>query len=277
MGKLSKKIIDVILLTTLFLFFSTAALGEQAPWDCPECGRKGNTGNFCGWCAHPAPTMETTSPNSFEVGKTVLFGRYEQDNNKDNGPEEIEWIVLERDEANHTALLISKYGLDAKRYNYTYKEVTWETCTLRSWLNVTFLNKAFTSQEQTGIRMTIVDNSSRQGWWSTDSGNNTLDKVFLLSYAEANRYLGVTFENSNNTKSRVAPTAYAIKQGAETFSDKKTADGTAAGWWWLRSPGNAQGSAAHVHTDGSLSLTSVRNGNGCVRPALWINLESDIF
>ena len=26
-----------------------------ATWDCPECGRKGNTGRFCGSCGHPAP------------------------------------------------------------------------------------------------------------------------------------------------------------------------------------------------------------------------------
>jgi len=74
-----------------------------------------------------------------------------------------------------------------------------------------------------------------------------------------------------------APTAYAIKQGAYTSRSYKTADGTAAGWWWLRSPGDDQHYAAGVSSGGSLGCSNVNYDSGCVRPALWINLESDIF
>ena len=98
-----------------------------------------------------------------------------------------------------------------------------------------------------------------------------------MSYAEANKYLGVTYDDIDNTKSRVAPTAYAIKQGAWTSSVDKTGDGMAAGWWWLRSPGNNQYYAAFVGTAGSLSGGTVSGDLAVVRPALWINLESDIF
>ncbi len=42
----------------LVLSMITCSLGEQTTWDCPECGRKGNTGNYCGGCAHPAPWIE---------------------------------------------------------------------------------------------------------------------------------------------------------------------------------------------------------------------------
>jgi hypothetical protein len=101
--------------------------------------------------------------------------------------------------------------------------------------------------------------------------------VFLLSYAEANKYLGMTYDDSKNTKTRVAPTAYAIKDGASTSSINKTVDGTDAGWWWLRSPGDGRSYAASVNYDGSLGNSSVNFASGCVRPALWINLESDIF
>lgn len=31
------------------------SLGETTVWNCPECGRTGNTGNFCGGCGYPAP------------------------------------------------------------------------------------------------------------------------------------------------------------------------------------------------------------------------------
>ena len=212
------------------------------------------------------------------MGTYVTFGSYPQTaNGTDSTP--IEWLVLDYDASNNRALLISRYGLDAQPYNKEYTDITWEQCTLRTWLNDTFLNKSFTAQEQTGILVTNVDNSSSQGYskWSTSGGNNTQDRIFLLSYAEANKYLDVTHDNSNNMKSRVAPTNYAKKQGTDAYSGKKTADGTATGWWFLRSPGYCQNDAALVNYNGSLYNRFVTDDVGCVRPALWINLESDIF
>jgi hypothetical protein len=128
-----------------------------------------------------------------------------------------------------------------------------------------------------------VDNSNSQGYsgWNTDGGNDTQDKIFLLSYAEAKRYFGVQHHSvsgsGNNTRSRVSPTAYAAARGAYTSSSDKTAKGKSAGWWWLRSPGYFRNSAAYVIDDGALSYFSVDSDNGSVRPAFWINLDSDIF
>lgn len=212
----------------------------------------------------------------FTVGNYVTFGEYPQTTaGEDMTP--IEWLVLARD--GNKALLISRYGLDAQPYNTDHTSVTWETCTLRTWLNVTFYNKAFSSDEQAAILTTSVDNGKNQGYskWSTSSGNNTEDKVFLLSYAEANKYFGVTYDNISNTKSRVAPTAYAIAQGAWASSSNKTADSTDAGWWWLRSPGFYQSSAAYVLGYGLFRGDDVIRVSGSVRPALWVNLESDVF
>ncbi len=213
------------------------------------------------------------------VGGYVTFGSYEQDNNTGNGEEPIEWLVLDYDAANHRVLLLSRYGLDAKPYNTTRVDITWEQCTLRTWLNGEFMHHAFSKTEQGAILTTAVDNSKSQGYskWSTDGGNNTQDKIFLLSYAEANKYLGVTWEDSNNMKSRVTPTAYALKAGARTSDSYTTADGEKAGWWWLRSPGNYRDFAAFVRGAGSLDDRSVSLVGAVVRPALWINLESDIF
>ncbi len=208
----------------------------------------------------------------FAVGNYVTFGRYPQTKaGKDKTP--IEWLVLARD--GNKALLISRYGLDAQPYNKDNTSVTWETCTLRTWLNGMFYNKAFSSAEQAAILTTNVDNSKSQCYsgWNTSGGNNTQDKVFLLSYAEASKYFGVTY-NSSNTKSRVAPTAYAIAQGAGKNSSYKTADGIDAGWWWLRSPGAYQSSAAGVRTGGSLFFNDVNYDSGSVRPALWVNIEA---
>lgn len=208
-------------------------------------------------------------------GKCIVFGHYPQTKEgKDNTP--IEWMIL--DHNGQRALVVSEYGLDAQPYNITGDAATWETCTLRTWLNGTFYNKAFSSAEQTAILTTNVDNSKKQcyGGWDTSGGNDTQDKVFLLSYAEANKYFGVTYDNSNNMKSRVAPTAYAIAQGAYIDSDDKADDDNDIGWW-LRSPGTYQECAAHVNADGFHFNYNVANDSGSVRPALWVNLESAIF
>ena len=49
--------------------------------------------------------------SQFKVGNTVVYGRYEQDNDAANGKEAIEWIVLNNDRENYT--IVSKYALVA--------------------------------------------------------------------------------------------------------------------------------------------------------------------
>ena len=218
------------------------------------------------------------------VGDYVYFGSYEQDNDTTNGKEDIEWLVL--DKQGSKVLLLSHYGLDAQPYNAEDVDTTWENCTLRTWLNETFINNAFSSAEQQNILLTDVDNSQSQccSEWDTTGGNNTQDKVFLLSYAEANKYLDVTNEdafNCTNTKSRVAPTKYAKSQGAYSTNNEsipelrdKTDDGLHAGFWWLRSPYDDLNFAAIVFSTGSLGGSIVDLDVICVRPSLWIDFEA---
>ena len=189
------------------------------------------------------------------VGSIVTFGTYEQDNNTSNGKEDIEWIVLANE--GNRSLLISRCALDCRQYKTERTDVTWETCSLRSWLNNTFLNAAFTTDEQKAIQKTSVDNSKSQGnnSWSTDGGNNTTDQFFLLSYAEAGKYFG-------SDSDRICKlTAYAKANNGDLS------------WQWLRSPGYWQSSAALVDVDGSLGNCYGVNFNVAVRPAFWINLE----
>ncbi len=279
------------------------ALAGDGPWKCVYCNIA-NRDNYCTSCgrakADAITDMRWTclkcqtineenakyckecgakkGSRSMEVGEYVTFGTYPQ-TAAGNDSTPIEWLVLEVDEKGNKVLLLSRYGLDAQPYNTSDTDVTWETCTLRKWLNSTFMNKAFTETEQGAIYTTNVDNSKGQRYsrHHTAGGNNTKDKIFLLSYAEANKYLSVTRENDNNTKSRVVPTAYAIKQGVITYSNYKTADGKAAGRWWLRSPGFNQNYAALVLYDGSYDSSFVYLTSVAVRPALWVNLESGIF
>ena len=67
--------------------------------------------------------------------------------------------------------------------------------TLRTWLNNTFFNKAFTSAEQATILTTTGYNFWTEGntEWESGGGNTTQDRIFLLSYEEANQYLQVKY------------------------------------------------------------------------------------
>lgn len=204
---------------------------------------------------------------NIKVGDTYTFGAYEQDNSTSNGKEAIEWTVLDKD--GMSLLLISKQALDCQQYNTSYTDVTWESCSLRKWMNGTFLNKAFNAEEQAQIQNTTVS-ADKNPEYNTNPGNATTDKVFLLSINEVEKYF-----NSDEAR-KCAPTAYAKAQGAYTSDSYKTASGAATCWWWLRSPGLYQNHAAYVNYDGSVLCSGnlVLHDNGAVRPALWINLDS---
>ena len=139
------------------------------------------------------------------------------------------------------------------------------------------MSKAFDKYEQQAIYTTNVVNDKSQNFWSVSNGSDTQDKVFLLSYAEVSEYFGVTYKSNYNISSRIQPTLYAIAQGAFLDKNYETANGTAAGWWWLRSPGSNQSCAARIYSDGSLALSKVNGTTGCVRPALWVNIDLIAF
>ncbi len=198
---------------------------------------------------------------NIKAGDTYTFGTYEQDNDTSNGAEAIEWTVL--DKKDDKLLVISKYALDCQPYNSEDVEVTWESCTLRTWLNDEFLSEAFSVDEQSVIALTTVTTDENPSY-DTDPGNDTEDKVFLLSIAEAEEYF------STDEERKCVPTAYAIAQGAYTSS----VGGKGTCLWWLRSPGGIQRSAADVGYDGSVRHHGyyVHSDGVAVRPALWINL-----
>ena len=200
-----------------------------------------------------------------DVGDVIKLGKYEQDNNITNGQEEIEWIILKQDGV--SLLLISKYALDCQQYNTFYTDVTWETCSLRKWLNGTFISNAFTSDEQNMIQ-SITVKADKNPSFNTSPGNNTTDKVFLLSITEANNYF------SSNEARKCVPTDYTVAQGVFMRS-AYLLDGKATCSWLLRSPGEDSSHSTEVHQQGSIiSGGSSVNYDGCaVRPALWISLD----
>ena len=189
----------------------------------------------------------------------VTFGRYAQ--KKDALAEPIEWEVLAKE--NNRILVISKKALECKLYNSEFTDITWEGCSLRKWLNGTFINSAFSSEEKAMIP-TVTVSADKNPSYNTWPGKATQDKVFLLSITEAIKY----FKSDSDRQCK--PTAHAEAQGCYVDSISGNC------WWWLRSPGWYSLAAARVRSGGSVGNTGcdVHSGNGAVRPALWINLGS---
>jgi len=207
-------------------------------------------------------TATATTEKTTNVGDIVKFGRYEQDNNTANGKETIAWQVLAAQDGK--ALLISEKVFAVKPYNQKAKDVTWETCTLRGWLNEAFLNSAFTAQEKSRMLTTKLPNKTN-AQYGTPGGKMTNDKVFLLSFEEAGKYFSVD-------KDRTAEgTAYSLKTGL--FALSSAADTTGNGYWWLRSPGHSADSARYINSDGTVGDSKVTSPFIGVRPAVWITLQ----
>ena len=99
---------------------------------------------------------------------------------------------------------------------------------------------------------------------NTSGGNNTQDKVFLLSYAEAGKYF------VSNSARQCEATEYAKAQGAYVSSSNGNS------WWWLRSPVKNAQKAAHANFEGGIFAdgTLVNNARGAVRPAIMVDLNA---
>ena len=124
----------------------------------------------------------------------IVFGEYEIDG-ADNGKEGIKWVILDKDEENNRALVMSKYVIEASVYHNKTGDVTWETSYIRKWLNSDFYNNAFNNYEQDLIEEIIVQTKDEiHENYMTKGGNVTKDKVFLLSTDEIEKYL---FQNKN--------------------------------------------------------------------------------
>lgn len=189
-----------------------------------------------------------------DVGDIVIFGSYEQDNNSENGKENIEWQVLQIED--NRILMLSHYILDYQPYHSVDEKITWENCSLRKWLNNDFYNDAFNEYEQAIIPTSKVAATKTPGE-DTDPGNDTMDKVFLLSAQQAQHCL-----SSLHYKGSV--TQYAKHQGMVS-----TKNGNYV--WYLRSPGAWQ-DAASVVFDSEIINGNVDEKDG-IRPAIWIDLS----
>lgn len=218
----------------------------------------------------------------------IYFGTYQQSSDGSGGynTDPVKWRVLSN--ADGQLFLLSDQNLDVFQYHTEQEVVTWETSTMRSWLNGygasenaggdngidytgdNFLNTAFSAKEQDAIAETAVVNDDNPDY-DTEGGENTTDRIFLLSILD--------MYNRNYFQKSVCPstnTAYVADGGK---LDSGMFDAGEPDWWWLRSPGFHQWQAAYIEYDGS----SVTDGNRvdhdrtAVRPAFKLNLSSVLF
>ena len=163
-------------------------------------------------------------------------------------------------------MLLSVKGLDVKLYNTKRRDVTWETCTLRAWLNSEFFETAFSASEKGQIVLSTVENPDNKEY-GTEGGNTTQDYVYLLSLDEVARYFNIDpySEKDKDVLSEALiclPTQTAVDNGAfivtQEYVDKYQSEYSyplklGACFWWFRSPGRGQLSATDVSFVGYVS------------------------
>ncbi len=172
--------------------------------------------------------------------------------------EPIKWRVLQSE--NGEAFLLSDVILDKQLYNENDKYVTWEKSSLRAWINKKFIKRAFIDEEREKINITEIVNQDNPVY-GTEGGNNTFDKIFLLSLSEVS-------EQQDGEK-------YGFLDDEIRACGKSDFSKTGS-WWWLRSPGSYSLDAAEVNDDGWVGRNGSRvdSSYGGVRPALHLNLSS---
>ena len=219
----------------------------------------------------------------------LYFGTYQQSSDGNDGYniDPIKWRVLEN--ADGQLFLLSDQNLDVFQYHTDLESVTWEKSTMRSWLNGygaaqntgsdngidytddNFIDTAFSDGEQGAIVDTTVVNDDNPDY-NTEGGNNTTDKIFLLSIAEANN--GSYFANDS---SRIATNTAYVADGGKI--DSYVNGVGEADYWWLRSPGDYDDCAALVDDDGGVTSLGayVYYAFDAVRPAFNLDLTSVLF
>ena len=200
--------------------------------------------------------IETAIPeivnHTFQAGDILPFGSYY-------------WRVL--DVRGNDVLIITENVIMSMAYNITWNAATWETSDIRRYLNSEFY-KSFYLGERKQIRETNVINSNNQ-WFDIYGGNDTKDRVFLLSLEEVVKYFG----DSGKLQNRPNQNTWLIDDVYNNARIAKNADGVAVRWW-LRSQGDYSCNAARVSNLGEVNVIGnrVHDFNGGLRPALWLNL-----
>ena len=219
----------------------------------------------------------------------VYFGNYYQSNASTKEP--VKWRVLSN--TGGQLLLLADQNLDVFQYHTEQENVTWETSTMRSWLNGydasantggssgidytgdNFLDTAFSIEEQRAIVETAVvndDNKDENYGTNGNGGNDTTDRIFLLSLTEADNRNYFPKYNYLSTNTAYVAGGGKLGKGMNGAGEPD--------WWWLRSPGASNLTAAFVEYEGAAPVFEgqpVDYDRLAVRPAFNLNLSDVLF
>lgn len=235
--------------------------GKKVTWDCIWFGSYPQTKIVSSSKENDLySTLETA--NGWDKNNDIIIGKEKYHRAKKSyfKYEPIKWRVIKCE--NGEALLLSDIVLDKQKYNKRLKKVTWEKSTLRKWLNKEFMNRAFSSSEQEAIRTTKVINEDNY-YYKTDGGNDTLDKIYLLSLSETDEE-----KETEEAKEYGFTDSYGMTIKYSNYADLDDYQ-----YWWLRTPGEKNISAAAVDMSGK-----AYGGGGesdmelGIRPVLHLNL-----
>lgn len=229
--------------------------GKKVTWDCVWFGSYPQTKIVSSSKENDLySTLEKS--NGWDKNNDIIIGKekYHRAKKCYFKYEPIKWRVIKCE--NGEALLLSDIVLDKQKYNKRLKKVTWEKSTLRKWLNKKFMNRAFSSSEQEAIRTTKVINEDNY-YYKTDGGNDTLDKIYLLSLSETDEEKEYGFTDS-----------YGMTIKYSNYADLDDYQ-----YWWLRTPGEKNISAAAVDMSGKAYLGGGESDMELgIRPVLHLNL-----
>ena len=236
---------------------SSTEPGKKVTWDCLWFGSYPQS-----VITEKDGDIYTTLKNTDNWGKngdaTINNIKYHKTKKSYFKYEPIKWRVLQSE--NGEAFLLSDVILDRQPYNENYEDITWEESSLRTWLNGEFINRAFSDEEKENINITEIVNQDDPDY-GTEGGNNTSDKIFLLSLSEVSEQQDGEKYGFLDDRMRACENS--------TFSE-------AFSWWWLRSPGSDGSNAAGVYNNGWVDRygNNVNYNYDGVRSALHLNLSS---
>ncbi len=197
----------------------------------------------------------------------------------------IKWKVLNNNE-DVSLFVMAERAIDCAKYwdndLPSVSTITWENSTIRSWLNDSFYQTAFSKEEQNAILKWNVINEDYPDC-DAEGGNDTTDNVYLLSLREmTNALYGFCGNDSSSRSRQVQPSAYAYARGLSRINDPSFYENydTCSGCctWWLRTSGFRAGGypgAVSVDEQGRLWETDNYSYETLgVAPVLHINPSS---
>ena len=239
----------------------------------------------------PATTeaLETVVLKDAKIGDIVQMGTYEQDGDAET-EDPICWDVLDKD--GDAVLLISHDVIAYQRFSDSRKCVIWEDSEIRTWLNQEFYAEAFDETEQASIRETTLENPFTVGFAAhvdpsgdvqvRESRPDTKDKIFLLSWKEAEQYYGNRLTDASGLGRR--PSRAVLQKRKAIFTDliieelpamypysRHLPDGTERLPWMLRSTGMKDYMILVIGYEGKWDQDYPDSYNG-VRPVMWVNV-----